>query len=231
MKLEIVASVDSTSEALKRRLAAGERAEVALLAGEQTAGRGRLGRRWESPAGNFHLSMLLRPGRIRAPGQWSLLAWVVLAEAVAAHLPEPSKLRLKWPNDLLLDGGKLAGILLETGDENGPWLLIGCGVNLVRAPLGLDRPVASLGAAAPAPHVLAQGVLDSLATWRERYTGEGFEPVRSAWLERGPALDERVSAAFNGRIIEGAFAGLASNGGMRLDTPSGPRTIVTGELF
>lgn len=233
MKFETVASVDSTSEALKRRVVSGELAEVALLAGAQSGGRGRLGRRWESPPGNLYLSVLLRPGRIRAPGHWSILAAVVLAEAVAAHVEEKARVRLKWPNDLVLNGAKIAGILLEAGDDNGPWLLIGFGVNLVRAPVGLDRPTTALAAAGPppTPEALAQEVLAQLEIWRKRYAEEGFEAVRSAWLERGPEVDERVATTFNGRVIEGAFAGLASSGGMRLDTPTGPRTIVTGELF
>ncbi len=232
MKLEIVGSIDSTSEALKRRLAAGEKGELALLANEQSAGRGRLGRRWESRPGNLYLSVLLRPTRIRAPGQWSILSAVVLAEAVGAHLPPPAKVKLKWPNDLLLDGGKLGGILLETGQDDGPWLLIGYGVNLVNAPV-LDRPAVAFAsrAPAPAPEALARDVLAQLEIWRDRYAEEGFEPIRRAWLDHGPGFDERVSAIMNGRAIEGAFAGLASNGGLRLDTPSGPRTIVSGELF
>lgn len=233
MKLEIVDSIDSTSEALKHRVGAGERAEVALLAGEQTEGRGRMGRRWESPPGNLYLSLLLRPGRIRAPGHWSILAAVALADAVAPHVTPPAKVTLKWPNDLLLDGGKLAGVLLEAGDDNGPWLLIGFGVNLVKAPLGLDRPAAALASQGkpPTADALAREIIAQIDLWRGRYADGGFEPVRDAWLERGPALDERVSAVFNGRAIEGTFAGIAANGGMRLDTPTGPRTIVSGEMF
>lgn len=229
LRFERVASVDSTSEALKRLVTNGERDEVALLAGVQTEGRGRLGRRWESPPGNLYLSVLLRPGRIRAPGHWSILAAVVLAEAVAKHVEKPETVRLKWPNDLVVDGAKVAGILLEAGDDNGPWLLMGFGVNLVSAPAGLDRPTSAIGAVAP--EALAQDVLEQVEIWRGQYAADGFEPVRTAWLERGPALDERVATTFNGRVIEGAFAGLAASGGMRLDTPTGPRTIVTGELF
>ncbi len=233
MKLETVPVIDSTSDALKRRLAAGETAEVALIAGEQTGGKGRLGRRWESPQGNLYMSVLLRPGRIRAPGQWSILSAVALAETIAPLVQPPAELKLKWPNDLLLDGGKLAGILLEAGDDNGPWLLIGYGVNLFTAPVGLDRPAVALASRVPppAPDAMARALLAQLAKWRARYAEEGFEPVRNAWMDHGPAPDERVSAIYNGRAIEGAFAGIAATGGLRLDTPTGPRTIVSGELF
>lgn len=234
MKLESVDSVDSTSEALKRRAAAGEMEEVALLARKQTVGRGRFERRWESPAGNLHLSVLLRPGRVRAPGHWSILSAVVLAETVAACLPDPAPVRVKWPNDVLLGEGKLAGILLEAGDDEGPWLLMGFGVNLATAPEGLDRPVAALAGVVtpPKPEAFAQDLLGRLESWRARYASEGFEPVRNEWLLRGPDLGERVAATFaGGRRVEGVFDGLASSGGLRLATPTGPRTIMAGELF
>lgn len=234
MKLETVASVDSTSEALKRRAAAGEMGEVALLARQQSVGRGRFERRWESPPGNLYLSALLRLGRVRAPGHWSILSAVVLAETVAALLPDPSAMRLKWPNDVLLGDAKLAGILLEAGDDHGPWLLIGFGVNLATAPDGLDRPTASLAGLVtpPAPETFARDLLARLEAWRARYASEGFEPVRTEWLSRGPDLGERVAATFaGGRRVEGVFDGLASSGGLRLATPTGPRTILAGELF
>jgi len=149
--LEEVDEVGSTSEILKARVAAGELGEYALLARRQTGGRGRMGRRWHSIEGNLLLSILLRPASLRHPGHWSILSAVALAKTVRPYLPEPGLLRLKWPNDALLQGGKLAGILLEANTSPTPWLVIGFGVNLARAPDDLERKVACLADWSPAP--------------------------------------------------------------------------------
>ena len=197
--LEVVEQAASTNDELKRRAEAGA-GEVALMARRQTAGRGRMGRLWTAPAGNLNLSVLLRPGPVRSPGHWSLMCGVALAEAVRAARPD-ADVRLKWPNDVLLDGGKLAGILLEAG---GDWVVAGFGVNLVAAPV-LDRPTACLGVPL-GPEAFAEALLGRVAAWRDRMAAEGFRPVRDAWLASGPA----PGAA----LPEGTFAGLADDGAL-----------------
>ena len=244
--LEIVDEIGSTSDALRRR-AEAEAGEVALLARRQTGGRGRLGRRWETIEGNLHLSVLLRPGPLRWPGHWSLLAGVALAETVAPFLPDVSGLRLKWPNDLMLGEGKLAGILAEAGQGRSPWLVIGFGVNLAGAPSDLGRPTSCLAAhtSPPAPEAFAPLLLAALQSWRQRYGTEGFDPVRTAWLERAPPLGTKLTLTSTPTLnpgplppagegddapLEGRFAGLSDAGALLLDTPGGRRTIVAGEL-
>ncbi len=226
--LEVVDEVGSTSEELKTR-AARPGPEAALLARRQSGGHGRLGRPWQSIDGNLHLSVLLRPPSLRWPGHWSFLAAVALADAVRAFLPDPGALRLKWPNDLLLDGGKLAGILLEAGTAPGPWLVIGFGVNLAGAPSGLGRPVACLASAAPAPapEAFAVRLLQALQGWRARYATEGFAPVRAAWLAAAHAPGERIVVSTG---IQGAFRGLGDDGTLLLDGPEGVLAITAGEV-
>jgi len=229
--LEIVDEIGSTSEALKAR-AAYPGPEAALLARRQTAGHGRLGRPWHSVGGNLHLSVLLRPQTMRWPGHWSILAAVALIDTIRLYAPEPGKLRLKWPNDLLLDGGKLAGILLEAGVASGPWLVIGFGVNLAGAPPDVGRPVAFLASVcpAPAPDAFAGRLLDALQRWRARYATEGFAPVRAAWLAAAHAPGERITVGMGGRRVHGAFRGLGQDGSLLLDGPEGEIAITAGDL-
>lgn len=229
--LETVDEIGSTSEALKAR-AAGSGPEIALLARRQSGGHGRLGRPWQSIDGNLHLSVLLRPQSLRWPGHWSILAAVALADTVRALLPEDSALRLKWPNDLMLGGGKLAGILLEAGVTSGPWLVVGFGVNLAGAPSGLGRPVACLAsvAPAPAPEAFAARLLHVLQGWRDRYAVEGFAPVRAAWLAAAHAPGEPVVVGMGGQRVRGTFRGLGHDGTLLLDGPEGELAITAGDL-
>lgn len=229
--LETVDEIGSTSEALKAR-AAGPGPEAALLARRQSGGHGRLGRPWQSIDGNLHLSVLLRPPSLRWPGHWSILAAVALADTVRPFLPEDSALRLKWPNDLMLDGGKLAGVLLEAGVASGPWLVVGFGVNLAGAPSGLGRPVACLAslAPAPAPEAFAARLLSTLQGWRDRYAVEGFAPVRAAWLAAAHAPGERIVVGLGEQRVHGTFRGLGDDGTLLLDGTEGELAIMAGEL-
>ena len=229
--LETVDEIGSTSEALKAR-AAGSGHDVALLARRQTGGHGRMGRPWHSIDGNLHLSVLLHLPTLQWPGHWSILAAVVLADAVRRYVPDPGALRLKWPNDVLLHGGKLAGVLLEAGVDESPWLVIGFGVNLAAAPPDLGRPVACLASvcAAPAPEAFAARLLDALQNWRARYGRDGFAPIQSAWLAAGPAPGDRIVAGVGKQRVQGAFHGLGHDGTLLLDGPDGPLAITAGEV-
>ena len=220
--LEIAEALPSTSETLKARAQAGA-AEQALFARRQTAGRGRMGRSWVSPEGNLHLSILLHPRAPFTPGHWALLAAVALLETTAAHLPDPARLTLKWPNDLLLDGAKLAGILLDAGHAGPvPWLVIGIGMNLVAAPTDLGRPTAALAqhTSPPDPVAFAHALLQTMQTWRARYDAEGFPPIRSAWLRHGPRPGASLQPG-------ASFHGLAEDGALLADTPAGVIRIIT----
>lgn len=225
--LHQVAEIPSTSEALKAQAERGV-PETALLAAIQTHGRGRLGSTWRSIPGNLNLSVLLRPNAPIQPGHWSLLAAVALARTI--HAP-PGRLRLKWPNDLLLEGCKLAGILLESGG-NPPWLVLGFGVNLAGTPPDLGRPVAALTQLAPAippPH-FARTLLTQLDQCRRTYETQGFPPIHAAWRALGPEPGDPITVRSPTGRLEGTFAGLAPNGALLLDQAGTIRTIVSGEV-
>jgi BirA family biotin operon repressor/biotin-[acetyl-CoA-carboxylase] ligase len=237
-RLELHESLPSTSDELVRRARAGEPAGLALLARRQTAGRGRDGRGWQSPAGNLFLSVLLRPpGSLRQAPCWSLLAAVALAEALSTRLPDPNALRLKWPNDLLLREAKLAGVLVEAaaspaGDAL-DWLVIGTGANLAVPPELPDRPTASLrdaSAEAVAPEDVAADYLAALERWEKRWRREGFASLRAAWLARGPEEGSELRVRQGEGFINGRFAGLAEDGSLLLDADGRRRAIAAGEV-
>jgi BirA family biotin operon repressor/biotin-[acetyl-CoA-carboxylase] ligase len=235
-RLSVHEALASTSDLCRDRALAGEPAGLAVLARRQTAGRGTKGRRWESPAGNLFLSVLLRPAMpAQDVAQWSLLAAVALADALAPLLPDPRALALKWPNDVLLHGRKLAGILAEGAASGGraDFLVIGFGVNLAVAPDLPDRPTACLlqAAPAPAPEAFAPALLDQLDRWADVQAREGFAPVRAAWLARGPDRGEPIRLRLGPATWAGAFAGLGADGSLLLAAAGGVRAFVAGEVL
>lgn len=235
-RLEACESVPSTSAALRVRAEAGEAAGLAILARQQTAGRGRGGRAWVSPPGNLHLSLLLRPqGPLAEVAQWSLLAGVALAEAALETEPDPAALALKWPNDLLRHGAKVAGILTEAAAAPDPpprlgWVILGIGANLAHAPPLPDRATATLAASGP-PEAFAARLLARLGEWAGRQAREGFAPIRAAWSRHGPLPGTPLTVRLAGGMLEGRCAGLAADGGLLLDTPAGRRHILAGEVL
>jgi BirA family transcriptional regulator, biotin operon repressor / biotin---[acetyl-CoA-carboxylase] ligase len=228
----------STSDLCIQLAMAGEPEGLAVLAGQQSRGRGSRGRTWESPTGNLFLSVLLRPaGAAAAAGQYSLLAGIALLEALARFLPAPTGLSLKWPNDVLLGGKKIAGILIESAtraDGTLAWLVIGLGANLAVAPAIPGRATACLADAAvapPPPEDVTNAVLARLADWQVVQKCEGFAPVRAAWLARAHPLGTPLRVAGTGTARQGRFAGLAEDGALLLETDAGIEAIVGGEVM
>jgi BirA family biotin operon repressor/biotin-[acetyl-CoA-carboxylase] ligase len=218
------AELPSTQDTAIAAAQAGEH-RVAVLAERQTAGRGRGGRLWQAPAGNLNLSLALRPGPIPLrPAEWSLLAGVALFEAVAATDPGP--LMLKWPNDLLMGGAKLAGVLIDSALTPAgliDWVVIGIGVNLAEAPTLPDRPTICLGRSVT-PVDLAHAITRQL----DHYFYAGPAAVRAAWLARAHAPGTMLRVHDGARMIEGIFEGLADDGSLML---SGHAALRAGDVF
>ncbi|HTW29794.1 MAG TPA: biotin--[acetyl-CoA-carboxylase] ligase [Acetobacteraceae bacterium] len=230
-------TLDSTSDLCRTLAEQGEPEGLAVLAGRQTRGRGRGGRAWDTPAGNLALSVLLRPaGEAAAAAHWALLAGVVFVEALTGFLPDASVLALKWPNDVLLRGRKLAGILVESAlrsDQRLDWLVIGFGANLAAAPDVPGRATASVAEIVPppAPETVVATLLDRLAAWCERYEREGLAPVLPAWRARAHPLGTMLTVRQGVATVEGAFAGLAEDGTLLLQTGGTVHRFPAGEIL
>ena len=178
-------SLDSTNEEALRRVAARERTPFWIVADEQMRGRGRSGRQWHSPVGNLYATLVIETGVAAAIAtQLSLVAGLSVHEAVARHLPSDQhpRLRLKWPNDVMLGAAKLAGILLESVASptgRGLAVILGMGVNVSHAPPETERAVASLGLDASAVPQVFASLAASLSEWLGRWD-EGAVSPRSA---------------------------------------------------
>lgn len=233
-------SVGSTMEEARLLAEAGAPDGTLVWAREQTAGRGRQGRGFLSPRGNLFVTFLLRPrGPLLASAQLGFVLGVALVEAVAATTPLAGRARLKWPNDLLLDGAKSAGLLLESrllGAEL-DWLLIGLGVNLVAAPAAGETPyratsLAAAGGVALRPEQLLEPLAARFAAWRRVLETQGFAPLRRAWLSHAAGLGQPVTARLPRGTEEGLFLDLDEDGALLLQGADGrTRSITVADVF
>ena len=199
-----------------------------VRAEQQSGGRGRQGREWRSPPGNLYASTLVRLLPADPPAATlALVAAVALHEAASAFAPR-HRLTIKWPNDLLHEGVKLAGVLLERAEA---MVVIGTGMNIAHHPQDLERPATSLAAlagSAPEPGLVLETLVDSFARWLGRWRGEGMAPVRSAWL----AAAHPVGTALSTSVGNGLFEGLDETGALRLRLADGSaRVIHAGDVF
>ena len=228
----------STNDEAKERAAGGAPEGTVVWARQQRAGRGRRGRTWVSPPGNLYLSVVLRPAcEARRVAQLSFVAALAVLDLVDGTLP--GRARCKWPNDVLVDGGKVAGILLESALGSGgrvDWVVLGIGVNLATHP-GLEGPIpstslADAGSPALAPEDALPSVLAALAWRRREWETQGFAAVRRAWLARAHGLGGLVTVTNGERRLTGVFEGLDEEGALVLAQPGAERlSIAAGDVF
>jgi BirA family biotin operon repressor/biotin-[acetyl-CoA-carboxylase] ligase len=229
--------IGSTNDEAKRLARAGAADRTVVWALEQTGGRGRRGRPWHSPPGNCYVSLILRPRAAaeRAP-QLGFIAALAVGEALDALIPGLSGLRYKWPNDILLEGRKLCGILLEaeTGEEERLFfIVVGIGINLVTSPSDAEFPATSLaeqGFPAIAPETMLAALMAQFERWRRYWEEAGFAPIRAAWRERA-ALGEPIRVRLERLTLHGRFLDIDDEGALLLDEAGQRRRILAGEVF
>jgi len=229
-RLVALDSVGSTNDEAAQLADAGAAEGTVVWAREQTGGRGRRGRHWASPVGNLYSSTILRPdcAALRA----AELGFVA-ALAVADIVPADRAVRVKWPNDVLVNGGKIAGILLESAiAQTGrvEHVVAGVGINVGFAPQlpEMRYPGAALGGSV---EVALEKFTNALAARLVEWRRDGFETVRAAWLAKAGPIGAEVDVRLGEELVSGRFAGLDREGALLLDTTTGPRRIVSGELL
>ncbi len=215
---------------------AGERGPLWITTNTQTAGRGRRGNAWVSEPGNLYATLLLtEPSPPPTAPQLSFVAALALHDAVSECAPQlgPS-LKVKWPNDLLLGGRKVAGILIEGDSEPFFAAAIGIGVNCASHPDDTGHPATDLAAAGASVSperlfaALTQTMTKRLAQWCQ---GSGFASIRADWLKRAAGLGEDIRVRLPERELAGRFEGLDDAGRLLLKGMDGVTTVTAGEVF
>jgi BirA family biotin operon repressor/biotin-[acetyl-CoA-carboxylase] ligase len=232
-RVEQVAEIDSTNEACRLRALAGEGAGLVIRADRQTSGRGRRGRTWASPAGNLYASLLLRPERaVSEAAALGFAAVTAIGDVAEALLPDHAQVRHKWPNDLLVNGRKASGILLEAQPG---FLVLGIGVNILSHPADMPYPATDLlaeGAAPVAPQALLERFLAAFRPLYETWRADGFAALLPAWRRRAAGLGAAIEVRLEREILYGLFRDLDPDGALRLALADGTeRRIAAGDVY
>ena len=233
-------TVGSTNDKAKCLARAGAEEGTLVWGLEQTAGRGRRGRTWSSPPGNLYASLILRP---RCPLDQAAQLGFTAALAVGDTLRSICENRLdglsyKWPNDVLLRGRKIAGILLESelgSDGEIPlFVVVGVGINLASSPRDTEFPATSI-AEEELGTISAGFALEGFArhfqAWAKRWHEEGFAPVRAAWRTHAVALGEPIGVRLEAATLQGRFLDIDQHGALLLECAEQTRRISAGEIF
>lgn len=232
-------SVGSTNDVARDLARDGTPDLTIVLAREQKGGRGRRGRPWRSPPGNLYSTTVLQgPMPASVAAQAGFVAAVALAEAIDLLSGGQAAVTLKWPNDVLLNGGKVAGILLEssgTHRDHVDWLIIGLGVNIASAPVDTPYRATSLraeGLMRVTPEIALDTYFPGFVAWRERWRRDGFGPVREAWLQRAQGLGQAIEVRIADRSVRGLFVTMDDSGALVIEDEKAKRqTVAAGEIF
>jgi BirA family biotin operon repressor/biotin-[acetyl-CoA-carboxylase] ligase len=231
-------SAGSTNDLAKEGAAAGARDGAVFWTPHQVAGRGTHGREWIAPPGNLAVSILKRPAMpMRFAPQAALVTAVALSEALISLGLAEKRVRLKWPNDVMVDGKKISGILLE-GQADGPsvdWLVAGTGVNVRHHPAETRHPATNLLAAGldlTAGQVLA-AYLPAFAKWWDRWRRYDFQVIQTAWTARSLHRPGDILHLTQGRdTVPARYKSLSADGALVVEGPDGlERHVVSGEIF
>lgn len=239
-RLVTLETIDSTNAEAKRLAAKGEDEApdgTLVWAKEQTDGRGRRGRKWDSPPGNLYCSLVLRPEvRLEKAAELSFVAALAVCDALGSIGEPGHQVLCKWPNDVLLNGGKVAGILLETetsGGDTPEWLVLGVGINIAIFPGDTEVRATSFRAenwGATEVDCL-EAFCRHFVLWAGKWLDEGFRPVRKTWLQRCTGKGEEIEVRLENETLTGIFEDMDENGALLLKTKDGERRITAGDVF
>lgn len=231
---------DAAHEFRVSELGTGHPIPLWIASRHQTAGKGRQGRAWVSPPGNLAATLMVRRSEpLVERARLSFHAALAVADAVAQFAPHVA-VTLKWPNDVLADGKKISGILLEglgraDRDDGGANLAIGIGLNLAHHPPADQTrwpatSIAALTGEAPAPEAALKVLDEALHHWLRRDAENGFAAVRAAWKARAAHLGQQINVRLDGEALSGTFSDVDEHGTLILDTAAGPRYIAAGDV-
>ena len=223
--------IDSTNDELRRMAEKGARHFTIVSAKKQTRGKGRYSRTWDSPEGNLYLSVLIKNAKFENAYQLSFVAGLAALDMIQTLLPTHN-IQLKWPNDVLADGKKVAGILLESASSQSgklEYLIVGFGVNVKVSPeyatnmklLGNKQPFRDI----------KKHLIDNFEKFYTLWLEEGFGRIGDLWLRNAAYIGEKIRVNLPEKELEGIFRGLTPTGELILETADGERLISSGEVY
>lgn len=228
-------TVESTNDEAARLAAEGADDGTLVWAKEQTKGRGRMGRRFVSQRGNLFASLVLRPDcGVSQAAELSFVAALAVGDAIGSVAPPLFEVRYKWPNDVLLNDRKVAGILLESRLTPGgalDWLILGVGINIVGHPEETSYPATNLrfeGANAEVTDIaVLQAFCRHFLSWTNRWLEDGFAPVRRGWRSHAKGIGEAVAVTLGAEKVKGVFRDVDEHGSLIVETEGGGRRAIT----
>jgi len=238
-RLVALETCESTNSEAMRLAEQGAEDGTLVWARHQTKGRGRRGRSWQGLPGNLYFSLVLRPEcSPQQAAQLGFVAAVALGDAIGSVAPPMIEVHFKWPNDVLLNGRKGAGILLESKIVEGrlEWLVLGIGVNVAAYPPDLDPPATSLRFEGAPGDLTAVRLLEAFAphfmSRVDRWLEDGFAPIRKGWMNHAYGLGERIGVDLTAERIEGRFKDLDETGVLVVELPDGgTRSVAAGDVY
>lgn len=224
--------VDETASTndLAAILAEKHKAPLVVIARRQTAGRGRRGRSWISQDGNLFMSLVFA-AELKDLGQLVILSGLAVLRTVGFFAPQ-ADVKVKWPNDVMVGGAKISGILFERGPEN-LWIM-GVGINIVSSPEhGTMYPTCSLSSlgAKVGREEVAEALLAQFDTLYEQWRRDGFSAIKKSWLDKAYKQGKKVTVKQDDKNKEGIFLGIDDNGGLLLLTESGTERVLVGDVY
>jgi BirA family biotin operon repressor/biotin-[acetyl-CoA-carboxylase] ligase len=231
-------SIDSTNEEAKRRIKSGDISDRVLITSKvQTSGKGRYSKGWVSADGNMFATIVIRINNsLNEAALYSFVTAISEGEAIKDFINDDITVQYKWPNDVMLDGKKLSGILLETlKDSNGcNWLIIGTGVNINNQPEDIDKQVTSLmkySLEAVSVESFLAKFIQHFQTQEKLWKNEGFAFIRSAWLESAYRLGDEITVNLKNKVLKGKFEGISHSGELEVLVDGEKLLICGGEVF